>query len=170
MLLFLIFFYQPVMDLRPWLCWTAVYRFREVISTSQESKSMWSRVIKSPCGFLGFIFPLFVFTPLSLSSYDSVSLLSSIFPFHFYLFIFPHTTTFPLSQFISHSFTHSLHWPLLLSTFVSWPLPLSFSSLCYPCFSGYHEAFCQNKQFTIILSIYQSQNGAATTVSSQFYS
>lgn len=23
----------------------------------------------------------------------------------------PHTTTFPLSRFISHSFSHSLHWP-----------------------------------------------------------
>lgn len=104
------------MELRPWLCWTAVYRFREVISTSQESESMASPVIKSPCGFQGFIFLLTASTPLSLLVLCLFlsSMLSAPFLYSSSNRSFcppPHTTTFPLSRFISHSFSHSLHWP-----------------------------------------------------------
>lgn len=77
-----LFFFNPaVMDARPGLCCTAVYWFQEVISTSQESKSMGSRVIKSPCGFLGFISLL-----CRCASSLFVYFLSSIFPFLCYIY------------------------------------------------------------------------------------
>jgi len=63
-----------IVTFRP-VCVSLPYRFREVISTSQESKSIGSRVIKSLCGFLSFICPSPVFY-LSLHHHSS----SQFFP------------------------------------------------------------------------------------------
>ena len=103
------------MELRPWLCWTAVYRFREVISTSQESESMGSPVFKLPCGFQGFIFSSLPPRLSHSSFYVFFSPLSYrpllIFFVRSVLFVLPPHYHLPLSQFISHSFSHSRHWP-----------------------------------------------------------
>lgn len=110
LLLFWVFFHRPVME-----ALAAVYRFREVISTSQESKSIGSQVIKSPRGFLGLIFLLFAPTFLSFSLFVWFSpLLCLLFLCHICHLILL-KTTFPLSHFISHYPPSSLT-PLPLPT------------------------------------------------------
>lgn len=142
------FFRQPLMDFEAPRLWGAtIYRFREVIST-QESKSIGSRVIKSPCGLWG----IFLLSPHASLTFSPVRYLFLTFDLcQVSLFILHHTTTFPLSVYVS--FPHTLPW---LTSAPSYSLYLDRSS----CFSGYHKALCQSKQFpiTLIYSICQRQN------------
>lgn len=150
------------MHLSPWLCWTTVHRFREVISTSQQSKSMRSRVIKSPCGFLGIIFLLLVSLTLFVCLFLSSLALS--FPSSFYLFIFSHHRSFSLSLSFLHPLCCLTSAPShSQSAFLDFFLPFL---LCYPHFSGYDKAFFS------ALSVYitDRMGSGITTHSSQFYS
>ena len=174
MLLLRLCFYQPAVDLRHWLCRTAVYRFREVISTSQESKSMGSRDTKSPCDFLSFISLPSASTPLYPPLYVSVCLVSSIFPFLVFLcricIVIPsHTTTLPTSRFLSSPLpTRFLSLQPTVCSETSTPVFLLFYVIPASQVIMRHSARTNN---SLQPCLYQSRMGAAiTAVSSQLYS
>lgn len=101
------------------------YRFREIISTSQESKSMGSEDTKSPFDFLSFIFLLSTSIPPNLSLYVYVSSpLSFLFSFLFVRSVSSSLPPPPLFHPLSYpnSFTHSLLLQLTVCFFTSTPV------------------------------------------------
>lgn len=135
--------------LRPWLCLATIYRFREVISRSQESKSIGSRVIKSPCGFVG------IFLSSSLPPRLSHS------PFVFLSYVSFHSS--PHQDFPSPGVSlFPSRTPFIdLCSFLLTVFDLS------SCFSGYHKSLCQ---FITTVIYLPGAEWGLHQVSSQFYS